>query len=348
MRGDPDVDGSAAAGARHRPAAGAGRRAARRSALVAVATFLMVALTDFTLDQVLFEVISAFATVGLSTGITADLPPAGQVLLVAADVHRPDRAAHPGVRRWRCASAPAATGSPRRGPSLASAAQRAAVVVIGLGRFGTALAWNWTGAAPRCSPSTPRRTSSRGCPASSPTSSRPTPPARPRCARSARRLQPGRRRHRQRHRGQHPQPPACWSTWRPSRSGPRRSPPAGRILERVGAHHVVFPEQDMGERVAHLVAGRLLDYIEFDDDFAIVKTRAPARDRATLGRDRAAQEVRRDGRRREDDRARTSPTPSRRPGPPRRHADRRRRDERRREVRRRKRRLSTATRATNA
>jgi hypothetical protein len=27
------------------------------------------------------------------------------------------------------------------------------------------------------------------------------------------------------------------------------------ILERIGAHHVVFPEQDMGERIAHLVAG---------------------------------------------------------------------------------------------
>ena len=31
----------------------------------------------------LFEAISAFATVGLSTGITADLPDAGQLLLVA-------------------------------------------------------------------------------------------------------------------------------------------------------------------------------------------------------------------------------------------------------------------------
>ena len=50
--------------------------------LVAVATFLMEAVSDFSLDQVLFEVISAFATVGLSTGITADLPTAAQVLLV--------------------------------------------------------------------------------------------------------------------------------------------------------------------------------------------------------------------------------------------------------------------------
>ncbi|MFC5801002.1 potassium channel family protein [Streptomyces formicae] len=50
----------------------------------------------------------------------------------------------------------------------------------------------------------------------------------------------------------------------------------GRILERVGAHHVVLPEQDMGERVAHLVTGRMLDFIEFDDDYALAKTVAPA------------------------------------------------------------------------
>lgn len=49
----------------------------------------------------------------------------------------------------------------------------------------------------------------------------------------------------------------------------------GRILERIGAHHVVLPEHEMGERVAHLVTGRLLDFIQFEDDYAIVKTRAP-------------------------------------------------------------------------
>ena len=31
----------------------------------------------------------------------------------------------------------------------------------------------------------------------------------------------------------------------------------------------------MGERVAHLVTGKMIDFIEFDDGFAIVKTRAP-------------------------------------------------------------------------
>ncbi len=48
-----------------------------------------------------------------------------------------------------------------------------------------------------------------------------------------------------------------------------------RILERIGAHHIVLPEHDMGERVAHLVTGRMLDYIEFEDDYALVKTTPP-------------------------------------------------------------------------
>jgi len=49
----------------------------------------------------------------------------------------------------------------------------------------------------------------------------------------------------------------------------------GRILERIGATHVVFPEAEVGERVAHLLTGKMIDFIEFDDDFAIVKTKAP-------------------------------------------------------------------------
>jgi trk system potassium uptake protein TrkA len=49
----------------------------------------------------------------------------------------------------------------------------------------------------------------------------------------------------------------------------------GKILEKTGAHHVVYPEAAMGERVAHLVTGKMIDFIEFDDDFAIVKTRPP-------------------------------------------------------------------------
>ena len=49
----------------------------------------------------------------------------------------------------------------------------------------------------------------------------------------------------------------------------------GTILERVGAHHVVFPEHEMGERVAHLLSGRVLDYMELDESFALVESLPP-------------------------------------------------------------------------
>jgi potassium uptake TrkH family protein len=51
--------------------------------LVALSTIGLLAITGQRLDQVLFEVISAFATCGLSTGITPDLPDAGKYLLSA-------------------------------------------------------------------------------------------------------------------------------------------------------------------------------------------------------------------------------------------------------------------------
>ena len=41
-------------------------------------------------------------------------------------------------------------------------------------------------------------------------------------------------------------------------------------------HHIVRPEADTGRRVAHLMGGRMQDYIEFDDGFAIVKMRPPS------------------------------------------------------------------------
>lgn len=47
------------------------------------------------------------------------------------------------------------------------------------------------------------------------------------------------------------------------------------ILRRVGAHHVVQPEHEMGERVAHLVSGRLLDWVEVDKEWVFAKTRPP-------------------------------------------------------------------------
>lgn len=49
-----------------------------------------------------------------------------------------------------------------------------------------------------------------------------------------------------------------------------------RILTQIGVHHVVRPEHDMGKRVAHLVRGSLLDYVEFEDDFVMIRTSPPA------------------------------------------------------------------------
>lgn len=49
--------------------------------MVVLGTLVILRSTDLPTDQVIFEVISAFGTVGLSTGITADLPPTGQIML---------------------------------------------------------------------------------------------------------------------------------------------------------------------------------------------------------------------------------------------------------------------------
>ena len=49
----------------------------------------------------------------------------------------------------------------------------------------------------------------------------------------------------------------------------------GRILEQLGVQHVIFPEMDMGKRVAHMVSGESLDYIQLDEDFVMAKTEVP-------------------------------------------------------------------------
>ncbi|TQJ29964.1 trk system potassium uptake protein TrkA [Microbacterium sp. SLBN-146] len=46
----------------------------------------------------------------------------------------------------------------------------------------------------------------------------------------------------------------------------------GTILEQLGVGHVIYPEKDMGKRVAHLVRGSMQDFIEIDEGFAMVKT----------------------------------------------------------------------------
>ncbi len=52
------------------------------SVMVVAGTLAILRMTDLPTEKVIFEVISAFGTVGLSTGITAELPPGGQLVLV--------------------------------------------------------------------------------------------------------------------------------------------------------------------------------------------------------------------------------------------------------------------------
>ncbi|HEX2506455.1 MAG TPA: potassium transporter TrkG [Gaiellaceae bacterium] len=51
-------------------------------AAVVVCTLVLEAVSPFDLEATLFEALSAFGTVGLSTGITADLPASGKVALI--------------------------------------------------------------------------------------------------------------------------------------------------------------------------------------------------------------------------------------------------------------------------
>lgn len=51
------------------------------SVMTVLGTLFILRTTNIATDQVIFEVISAFGTVGLSTGITADLPEAAQMML---------------------------------------------------------------------------------------------------------------------------------------------------------------------------------------------------------------------------------------------------------------------------
>ncbi|MFB2580452.1 TrkA family potassium uptake protein [Herbiconiux sp. P15] len=50
----------------------------------------------------------------------------------------------------------------------------------------------------------------------------------------------------------------------------------GLILEQIGVEHVVYPESDMGRRVAHLVRGGMLDFLAVEKDFVMAKTTTPA------------------------------------------------------------------------
>lgn len=81
IRGEPTVR------VLHRRLSPANMRQALTVALLGVglvvgSTALLLLVSPFHLDRVLFEAISAFATVGMSTGITPEIPPVGQCVLV--------------------------------------------------------------------------------------------------------------------------------------------------------------------------------------------------------------------------------------------------------------------------
>src|SRR5665647_494893 len=50
----------------------------------------------------------------------------------------------------------------------------------------------------------------------------------------------------------------------------------GKMLEKIGADRVVYPERDMGQRVAHsLISSNVLDYIELSPSLSLVEVTAP-------------------------------------------------------------------------
>ncbi len=50
----------------------------------------------------------------------------------------------------------------------------------------------------------------------------------------------------------------------------------GKLLQKIGVDRVVYPERDMGRRVAHnLVSNSVLDYIELSPDLSIVEVEVP-------------------------------------------------------------------------
>ncbi|GAB7056815.1 MULTISPECIES: TrkA family potassium uptake protein [unclassified Paenibacillus] len=52
----------------------------------------------------------------------------------------------------------------------------------------------------------------------------------------------------------------------------------GKVLNKIGVDRVIYPERDMGIRVAHqLVSPNLLDYIELSNDYTIAELAVPKR-----------------------------------------------------------------------
>ena len=49
----------------------------------------------------------------------------------------------------------------------------------------------------------------------------------------------------------------------------------GQILSRIGANHVIYPEQEAGERTAHLLGGTMQNFTEFSPGYALSNITIP-------------------------------------------------------------------------
>ncbi len=51
----------------------------------------------------------------------------------------------------------------------------------------------------------------------------------------------------------------------------------GKVLEKIGVNRVIYPERDMGYKIARsLIAPTIIDMIELSDDYSVVEVQAPA------------------------------------------------------------------------
>jgi len=52
----------------------------------------------------------------------------------------------------------------------------------------------------------------------------------------------------------------------------------GKVLEKIGVNRVVYPERDMGHKIAHsLIAPSIIDMIELSEEYSVVEIAAPAK-----------------------------------------------------------------------
>lgn len=50
----------------------------------------------------------------------------------------------------------------------------------------------------------------------------------------------------------------------------------GKVLKKIGIHRIIYPERDMGKKIAHsLFAPTIIDLIELSTDYSVVEVNAP-------------------------------------------------------------------------